>query len=284
MMAFILVSSPSSANVNAELNVQLQEFNVQLADQGLSIAEIQFFTFGAGRPSARILQQPFNWVANDGRRAAQGVDITYIVDQTFGATASGVSNAQTEAAVDSAMTTWDSLQVMRKVDLVKRSDPGTDVTIFDSFFPATGDGSGNPFAADIVNAGWHPGTAFNNWFGLPNNILAFSVTFTFVNPDGSPSDANGDGYIDTALNEVYYNDQFGTPNTPRAGFPWGINVNLPGIDIETVALHENGHSLGVGHFGPPPAAVMNPVYAGIRHTPFPIDKAGLATVWSNWPN
>jgi len=49
-----------------------------------------------------------------------------------------------------------------------------------------------------------------------------------------------------------------------------------GIDVETVALHENGHSLGLGHFGPPPDAVMNPVYAGIRHVPLSPDDAAMS--------
>ena len=54
--------------------------------------EIHFFTIGLGRPSNRILGQPFRWVANDARRAAQGDDLTYIVDQSGGATASGLTN------------------------------------------------------------------------------------------------------------------------------------------------------------------------------------------------
>ena len=74
------------------------------------------------------------------------------------------------------------------------------------------------------------------------------VTFTSRSP-GQWSDINGDNYVDTAFSEIYYNDNFN----------WGINVIIPGIDVETVALHKSGHSLGVGHFGPPPEAVMNPV-------------------------
>ncbi len=134
--------------------------------------------------------------------------------------------------------------------------------------------------ADIVNAGWWP-KAFFEAVGGPgggDDILAFSVTFIFGFYDDQgnfiPSDVNGDNYLDTALNEVYYND----------GFNWGIDANLPQYDVETVALHENGHSLCIDHFGPPPAAVMNPVYAGINHEPYPADLAGMVAVWGSWPN
>jgi hypothetical protein len=84
---------------------------------------------------------------------------------------------------------------------------------------------------------------------------------------------------------VYYNNTFGDPNAPdnRKDRPWGINAAPRGIEVETVALHENGHSLGIGHFGPPDA-VLNPVYAGIRQTPMAPADAGMSPVWSSWPN
>ena len=261
----------------------MHEINEELAKQGLNIAveEIELFTIGKGRPSNRIHQQPLRWVANDSRRAAQGIDITYLVDQSDGEMASGPSNAQTEAAIDSSMSTWDTEKCLKKVDIVKLTDTGADPDIFDSFFPPF-PAFGNPFLADVVSAGWLPRAFFGAVTGAPDNVLAFSVTFIFVQ-GGVPTDINGDNYLDTALNEVYYNDTFGTPGEPRQGDPWGINVGLPGIDVKTVALHENGHSLGIGHFGPPPKAAMNPVYAGIRQSPFPADNAGMCAVWGGWP-
>lgn len=264
--------------------VTMASINERLADQGFNFAvgEIEFFTIGESRPSNRIHQQPFRWVEGDPRRLAQGNDITYLVDQSDGATASGLTNAQTEGAIDSAMGTWDGLQAMRNVNIVKRADPGSDPDIFDSFFGFGG--FGDPFAADIVHAGWLPREYFEavGGPGGGRGILAFSVTFFFTDDDGNPTDINNDGYLDTALNEVYFNDTFGDPGDDRAGNPWGIDVVLPGVDVETVALHESGHSLGLGHFGPPPGAVMNPVYAGINHSPDAADIAGLRTVWSNW--
>lgn len=273
----------------------MREANDELAARGLGVAieSVELFTIGRERPSNRILQQPFRWVAGDPRRNAQGDDITHLVDQSDGATASGLTNAQTEAAIDRALTTWDEAKEFRKVEIVKRADDGSDPDIFD-FFVVEEDGDppgefgafGNPFLADIVNAGWLPRAFFEALVeGGGDGVLAVSVTFIFTDPGtGAPTDINGDNYLDTALNEVYYNDNFGDPGGDRAGNPWGIDLPLPGIDVETVALHENGHSLGVGHFGPPPAAVMNPVYAGIRQMPLPTDDAAMSTIWNRWPN
>jgi hypothetical protein len=286
--AAVVERSPASAQSGGDDPglAGLLAANERLAARGLNIrAEaIEFFTIGVGRPSNRIHQQPFRWVPNDPRRLADGENITYLVDLSDGRTASGLSKTETEAAIDAGLATWDASQPLEKVDLVKRADPGVDPDIYDAFFGFGG--FGNPFLADIVNAGWLP-RAFFEAVGGPGGgrgILAFSVTFIFVNEDGSPSDINGDNYLDTALNEVYYNDTFGDRRDDRAGNPWGINVVLPGIDVETVALHENGHSLELGHFGPPPAAVMNPVYAGLRHTPFAADLSGMNAVWSSWAN
>jgi hypothetical protein len=278
------VSASSGGPGDADTLAMMHEINEELAAAGMNVAieEISYFTIGQGRPSDRILQQPFRWVPGDERRNADGNNITYLVDQSDGATASSLSNADTEAAIDRSFDTWQADSCLRSVDLVKRADAGDDPDIFDAFFGFGG--VGNPFLADIVNAGWLPRAFFDAVTGAPDNVLAFSVTFIFLDDDGNPTDVNGDNYLDTALNEVYYNDTFGTPGEPREGFPWGIDVDLPGIDVETVALHENGHSLGVGHFGPPPNAVMNPVYAGIRHDPFPTDHSAMCTTWSSWPS
>jgi len=285
LVAALMPASAWAQSGDPDVLARMQQINAQLSSMGLRIAveQIEFFTIGGGRPSNRIHAQEFRWVANDPRRAADGDKITYLVDQSDGATASGLTSAQTEAAIDRSLDTWDTNRCFKKVDIVKRADSGADPDIFDAFF---GFGSfGDPFLADVVNAGWLP-RAFFDAVGGPGGgrgILAFSVTFIFTDDDGNPTDINGDNRLDSALNEVYYNDTFGDPGDDRAGNPWGIDVALPGIDVETVALHENGHSLGIGHFGPPPAAVMNPIYAGIRHSPLAVDSAGMCSVWSSWP-
>ncbi len=282
-------SATKASRGDTALLRRVTEINRQLAAKGFNAAieAIDFFTIGNGRPGIRIHQEPFRWVPNDPRRLADGTNITYLVDQSAGATLSGLTSTQTEAAMDAALSTWAHDPALKKVRIIKRADPGTDVTIFDGFFGFGG--FGNPFAADIVEAGFLP-RAFFEAVGGPGGgrtILATSVTFIFVNfVNGNvvPTDINGDNYLDTALNEVYYNNTFGDPASDRAGNPWGINLALPGIDVQTVALHENGHSLELGHFGPPPTAVMNPVYGGIRRSPYPTDDAGMNAVWGSWPN
>jgi matrixin len=265
--------------------------NQQLAARhfGIAIEGMDFLTLGLGRPGIRIHQLPFRWVPGDSRRAADGANITYLVDQSDGATASGLTSSETEGAIDAALATWATDAALKKVAIVKRADDGTDPDIVDFLIttpPGLFGDLGNPFLADITEAGFLP-RAFFDTLGGPGGgrgILAVTFTFIFVDDNGVPTDVNGDGYLDTALKEVYYNNTFGDPANDRAGNPWAINLPLPAIDVQTVALHENGHALELGHFGPPPAAVMNPVYAGIRHSPLAADDAGMNAVWGSWPN
>jgi hypothetical protein len=264
---------------NPSILAKMQEINRQLLAHNLNLAveALECLTMGGNRPSARIHQQGSRWVPNDIRRNAQATDITYWVDQVLGDKINGLSNDETKAAIDRAMATWGNNKGLKKTDIIERncSDPNCDPTVFDDYL----DGKTvlPPYVADIVHAGWWPKGFFERAIGPGggDSILAFSVTFVFLDSAGNYTDLNGDHYLDTAFTEIYYNKNF----------YWGIDVDLSqGIDVETVALHESGHALGLGHFGPPPTAVMNAVYSGRRQTPLPIDGAGLFTLWGSWPN
>jgi hypothetical protein len=274
----VSLTGPVSAQGDPILD-RLNQINADLRSRGLNIqiAAVHYFGFGQGRPADRILQQTSRWVPFDPERDGR-TNLTYMVDQSNGYTASGLDTADTEGAIDAAMATWNNENCLRNLDIVKVSDDGLDHTIFDGYF---GGGFGDYTYADIVNAGWYPWGFFQAAAGDGDHVLAFSVTFIWTDGNGSPTDYNNDGYADTALNEVYYNDAFGGAQRPDN--PWAIFANPPNIDVQTVAYHENGHSIGLGHFGPPPVAVMNPVYDGIRHEAYPTDHAGLCTQFARWP-
>ena len=99
-------------------------------------------------------------------------------------------------------------------------------------------------------------------------------------------DINNDGYDDTALKEVWYNDDFLWTDSGNTG---------DAIDIETVALHENGHALGFGHFGKifvtngngklhvAPRAVMNAIILGTQRDLLGTDKASYNSIYGSWP-
>lgn len=252
----------------------LADANAQLASLGydFAIEQIDCFMIGQGRPSVRVHQQPFRWVPNDQRRLAAGNDMTYIVDLSMAATGSGVGALAAEAAMDRAVATWQADSCLSKVALIKRADPGTDITVFDFLIGGPPYELGNPFEGDVVYAGFFPGGP--PFFDVDNETVGFSVTAIFRDEFQNPTDVDGDNYLDTAFSEVYFND----------ALMWGIGAPPPAFDIETGALHESGHSLGIGHFGPPPDAVMNPVYSGLRQELFSIDHAGMCTVWEAWPS
>ena len=96
---------------------------------------------------------------------------------------------------------------------------------------------GDVFAADIYTLGFLPGIYFDLVLGPGASESVLGVTFTFVFGDFdaqgnfTPSDVDNNGREDTALKEVWYND----------AFTW-TTTNTTDIDIQTVALHENGHT------------------------------------------
>lgn len=233
-----------------------------LRAQGMdyTVQQIDFLGRESGHATVRWFQKEFRWVQGDTRRGTRGNGLTVLLDDAWaGEGGSGLDPLGLEVASDQAIQTWRADSCLASSPLRRTPHPGGDVTVFD-FLLGTGP-FGDPFAADIVVAGPAPGMEGM----LSDDILAFAVTFVFVGPDGEPTDVDQNGYLDTALSEIYLNPAVDW--TPAGG-----------LDLETVLLHELGHSLGLGHFGSPPESVMTPVYAGVRHALFPIDHAALCLV------
>lgn len=220
-----------------------------------------------------------HWVPGDPRRAAwsTGTSITYTVDTAEGATTSGLTSAQTTAAIDRAMDTWQNVECST-IPLVRLPDAP-----FSGYVQwANGIPGGSPnIVADYTHGGWFPAGILN-----PNVI---GVTFTYIWTNGGvPTDIDNNGRLDTAFRETYYNDLFN----------WRIDPGCqlcPLIDVETVALHEAGHGLSQGHFGQAfrdggagglhfaPHALMNAGYSGQNQVVAETDLAGHCAVWGSWP-
>lgn len=260
-----IVSPAEGAEADALSVMQAANVDLKAMWMDIRLESVEFYTIGQERAGARINRQPYRWVAGDSRRLAGASGLTYLFDGSWGeASASGVPRGALQAAVRRAGETWSDDSCLNGQPLSERTWGGGDVTVTD-YFTGRGD-FGDPFAADVVVGGWDAdGPLFSA------DTVAMSVVFIFVQRDtGEPTDIDGDGHMDVALNEIYFNDNF----------VWQINAATPAIDVETVALHEFGHALALGHFGSPPVAIMNPVYSGRRHELLAIDHAGLCAVWS----
>ena len=231
----------------------------------------------------RTKQLTSSWVPDDARRQANGYEVTYSVFQPF-RIADGTKNS--EPAIDASFATWSSLPCS-KLTITKKTLAGNN---FPSAILGLGGFSNNVFAADIDEIGFLPGSLFNAVLGAGAANSVLGVTFTFIfgtnTPTGFvPSDVDGDGRTDTAHKEVWYND----------AFTWSL-TGTGGVDIETVALHENGHALELGHFGKvfvgdsngklhaAPRAVMNAFILGVLRKPLGTDKAAYCGNFANWAN
>lgn len=261
---------------NGPLRAEWMDLRAEWMD--LRVEQVELLTIGQSRSTSRLHRQPFRWVADDPRRRADGTNLTYLVDLTDGLGGTGLTPETAEAAVDRAASIWGSDQCVERMKVAKRPGNGADADIFDYRFGYGG--LGDYRLADVVSAGWLPPGFFDQVTGPGGgqSVVALSVTFIYVDRDGRPTDNDRDGYLDTAHSEIYFNQ----------GFSWvpGVAGLMGGsltLDTTTVALHEFGHALGIGHIGPPPTAVMNPVYGGVRTSLEPLDHAALCSVWSSWP-
>lgn len=280
----LMATVPALADTHTQFQLMMDGINANLAADAsdLRVGSIEWVTDPAsGEMGGQVIfsdtgnkQLSSDWVPFDPRRTwnPSSADITYLVDSGDGATANGLTNAETEPAIDRAMSTWNNVPCSSGLNIVKVPDPGVDADFVDFLL---GFGAAGGIFADIVHAGWV------NVFPPPT--LGVTFTLVFVDPaTGIPTDIDGNGKTDTAIREIYYSN----------AFSWAIDGN---IDVETVALHEAGHGLSQGHFGKgfikpngtlqlAPQAVMNAAYTGPQQSLAGTDNGGHCSIWGEWPN
>ena len=264
--------------------------NARLANKNLAIFSAEYLTTGEGNKAGNIVY--FNNRGNkqleDDFVPGQSLDgtdaVSYYVDDTR--PSENLPLSVTEAAIDRAMATWDGI-ICSDLGMMKNPSVGVSTGFVTAYFrDAYGlplDGSYEYFA-DVNHAGWLPKGFFD--FISPDGgdfILGATFTIIFTDDLGNPVDENGDGKIDVAWREIYYNENF----------PWNDGTHY---DVETIALHEAGHGLSQGHFGKAfrttsngklhfaPLAVMNAAYTGVQTNINQTDNAGHCSIWTNWPN
>ena len=88
----------------------------------------------------------------------------------------------------------------------------------------------------------------------------------------------GDIHFDVDPSMRVWTDDAFDSNAPGDLVPNGIGGMVPDYDFLTVALHEVGHALGLGHSNNP-AAVMYPQYTGGKRTLHMDDIAGIRMIY-----
>jgi hypothetical protein len=271
----------------------LDGVNARLASQGSNI-RIAYAEYVTGGPTAyeagqivfandRELRIPSRWVPFDPVRERDGT-LSYVIYDPLSFANGSIDGAP---EIDASFATWEAV-ACSQLDIVKV--PDTNV------FPSAVFG-GDFFQADIIELGFLPGAFFDAFLGPGAAETVVGVTFTgiWIDDNGTPADPSddfptdfdGNGYNDTAIAEVWYNDDFDWTAT---GLP------ATSVDIQTVAFHENGHALGLGHFGRifgtianltlhvSPRAAMNAIILSVLRGPLGSDTAGYCGLYGSWPN
>lgn len=290
-----LKSSKRSGNGRIEDQVAAVLNSTLFASSPYKVSDVHLCKFAAANKSTTVttLDQQFEstlstrWVTRDERRNWNGDnDLTDIDWLAFSPLAVANGTFNTLPIYQAMYDKWETggscktLNIDRTAYDLSMGNPSLILGI-----------GGLPPAeaplADVSVIGFLPDFIFEGIFGSPD-ILGVALDFVFIDPATGEPTKTTRGKDDKAFTEVWFND----------GFTWS-NGAAPGkIDLQSVILHEFGHTLNLGHFGIlqlfvtngvpklvyQPVNTMNAFYIGEpRNFLGPNDKGNYCEAWGSWP-
>ena len=175
----------------------------------------------------------------------------YTTDESFG---------NVDAAITSAFNTWAAVDVNDKLSFNRLSDNGGNYDVFDGSGASLDQGADWTYA-NITIGGWLPASYFESLApGGGAGILAVSISGKL---------RGGGSKKPLWTNDVYLNEFFN----------WSTNPGAGEFDIETVVLHEVGHSIGFGHEDTQPS-VLQSFYDEVNRSLSTTDEEGVLDLYA----